>query len=194
MTTTTTIDKLALTQAARLCGNWDQLQLFREDARRRLRSEGRTRQDAMEESWRLAEREFTPTLDNFLFDFRSPPSLITGDEIRVVWRRANSWAMSLAWVLGHYSLPMVNVVTATQARLAVDPTAQEVPPALFNQWLTPQEPMETFADRAIELFAQSARGITGKGRLADATRRELESWQRLLPELPAVAAEFGIRA
>ena len=55
--------KIAATQRLRREGRWEDACLWRDQARQRLRSEGKTRREASEESWTLMTQRFDPLSD-----------------------------------------------------------------------------------------------------------------------------------
>ena len=85
--------KITATERLRRNGNWETASLYRDDQRKRLRSEGMRRREANEESWRLMLEEFPPPDEDarswYMALAEFPPSSIPRDvrgKFTDVWR------------------------------------------------------------------------------------------------------------
>jgi len=58
----TTESKIVATDRLRSEDRWEEASLYRDEQRRRLRAEGKTRRETSEEAWRLMIEEFPPVL------------------------------------------------------------------------------------------------------------------------------------
>jgi len=190
--------KITATERLRRNGDWETASLYRDDQRKRLRSEGMRRREANEESWRLMLEEFPPPDENarswYMALAEFPPSSIPRDvrgEFTDVWRVYCRLKAYLCFCDPEIARAE-NSSETTERRLRVEVPAEddttECPTERTNQRLVDgfRDPSRFF-DQAEVVFRDAVDAVGSETPETLATHDELSAFLDGLPRLRQAA-------